>query len=199
MNGIEKIIDRIAADTQLEVIALNNEAAAKCTEITEHYKRVADEEYEKIVSDGKAAADLHFERLCSAAQLDAKKQMLKEKQEIVAMAFERAISILRALPDDKYSALLAKFAYYSSRSGREQIILSREDREKFGNQICELANKLLASKGKTAELSLSDAVRNIRGGLILVDGKIETNCSFEVLVNGCKDELTGEVAKILFD
>lgn len=199
MNGIEKITDRIAADSQLEIIAINNETAAKCAEIAESYEKTAAEEYNKIVSEGKNAAALRFERLSSVAQLDAKKQILREKQEIVALAFERAVSILRELPDDKYSALLAKLAYDASRNGQEQIVLSPGDRSKYGDRVCELANRLLSSKGRNASLSLSESTRNICGGLILVDGKIEINCSFEVLVNEYKNELTGEVAKILFD
>lgn len=199
MNGIEKITDRIASDTQLEIDAINSEAAAVCAEISENYEKAAAEEYNKIVDEGKIAADRHFERLASSARLDAGKQILKEKQEIVSLAFERAISILRSLPDDKYTALLAKLAYSASRSGTEQLILSPADRDKFGGEVCRLANGLLSSRGKTGSLSLSDTTRDIRGGLILSDGMVETNCSLEALVNEHKNELTAEVAKILFD
>ena len=77
--------------------------------------------------------------------------------------------------------------------------MSPADHDKFGADVCAMANELLASRGKNASLSLSDDVRDMQGGIILVDGKIEINCSLEALVNSCRDELTGDVAKILFD
>lgn len=51
----------------------------------------------------------------------------------------------------------------------------------------------------TAMLTLAEETRPIRGGFILLDGKVETNCAFETLVRLEKTAMAGEVARLLFD
>ena len=199
MNGIEKITQRITADAQAEIDLIQAEAKAQCDKIAKDSDAAAQEEYWKIFKKGTKDAELRVERLGSVAALEAKKQMLAEKQDIVSLAFDRAVEQLLALPDDKYVAFLAKLASNASRTGSESIVLSADDRAKHGSEVCAAANKLLASAGKPASLTLSDKTGNFRGGLILSEGSIEMNCSFEVLVNMRRPELSGEVAKILFD
>lgn len=198
MNGIEKITQRITADAQVEIEKIQAEAKAQCEKIAKDSDAAAQEEYWKIFKKGTKDAELRVERMGSVAALEAKKQILAEKQDIVSMAFDRAVQMLLALPEEKYVLLLAKLAYDASRSGKETIVLTAGDREKYGADVCAAANKLLAKAGKTAELSLSDKTGDFRGGLILTEGNIEMNCSFDVLVNMRKAELSGEVAGILF-
>ena len=47
-------------------------------------------------------------------------------------------------------------------------------------------------------LTLAEDTRPMAGGLILRDDKVETNCSFEVLIHLQRDALANEVAKTLF-
>ena len=48
-------------------------------------------------------------------------------------------------------------------------------------------------------MTLSEQTRPIQGGLILSDGDVEVNCSFETLVRLIRGETDREVAKVLFD
>lgn len=52
--------------------------------------------------------------------------------------------------------------------------------------------------GKPAQLTLSAETRPIRGGVVLKNGLIETNCSLGTLVDGLRPELSGKVAARLF-
>ena len=47
-------------------------------------------------------------------------------------------------------------------------------------------------------LTLSEQTRPIKGGLILQDSQVETNCSFEVLIHLQRNTLSAEVAQVLF-
>ena len=47
-------------------------------------------------------------------------------------------------------------------------------------------------------IKLSDETGNFAGGCIIKEGNIETNCTFEVLVKGMRDELEQEVSNVLF-
>ena len=67
-----------------------------------------------------------------------------------------------------------------------------------GDDIIRDANELLQKAGKPAQLTLSAETRPIRGGVVLKNGLIETNCSLGTLVDGLRPELSGKVAARLF-
>ena len=50
----------------------------------------------------------------------------------------------------------------------------------------------------TAMLAVSEETRDISGGFILKDGRIEVNCTFDALVRAEREQTVGEVAKLLF-
>lgn len=138
------------------------------------------------------------------AKLEARKTILAAKQELVGQAFDLALKKLLELPDQEYISLLAKLAVSASRTGREQVILSQKDRSRYGKQAVTMANDMLAKKAgpRAAQtdgmLTLAEESRPMAGGLILRDGKVETNCSFEVLIHLQRDALSAEVARALF-
>ena len=72
----------------------------------------------------------------------------------------------------------------------------QKDRTRYGKQAVTAANEALGGKGN---LTLSQESRPIKGGLILSDGDVEVNCTFETLVRLQRGELEREVAKVLFD
>jgi len=199
MNGIEKITERIASDTTAEIAKIHAESKATCDEIAKNSAAAAQEEYWKILKQGTQNAERRLERLNSVAELEAKKYILGEKQNLITKTFERAVEMLLALPDDKYVALLARLASEASVTGSEEIILSAKDKPRFGKAACEKANELLKASGRKDALTLSQVTRNICGGLVLSEGNIETNCSLDVLVSMYRNELLTAVAKTLFD
>ena len=199
MNGIEKITERIAQDAQAEITKLETEAKAQADAITAKYAAQAEAERQNLTAAAKAKADERMERLDSAAQMEAKKMLLAAKQEMLDKAFDLALVRLTQLPEEDYVNLLAKLAANSAVSGKEQIILSQADRTRCGEKTVARANELLAKDGKTASLTLSEATRDIKGGLLLSDGAVEVNCAFETLVRLSRNEVAQEVTKVLFD
>jgi len=47
-------------------------------------------------------------------------------------------------------------------------------------------------------LTLSGETREMAGGLILRDGQVEVNCAFETQLRVLREEMTAEIAAILF-
>ena len=199
MNNIDKITDRILADGRQEIAALEAETKAACEKIKADGDAAAQAAYWKQFKKGTADAALRLERLSSMARLEAKKQVLREKQTLIGEAFDRAVELMRTLPDAEYTKLVAYLAADAARTGKEQVLLNASDREKYGAAIVEKANAVRASRALPAELTLAQQTREIPGGAILSDGSVEMNCSLDVLVNTGRGELAGEVAKILFD
>lgn len=204
MNGIEKITGQIDADVQKEIDAALDQARAQAQEIEARYASQAEAQAEAIRRKGEQDAALRQERLVDVAKLEARKTLLAAKQDMVGQAFDLALKKLLELPDQEYIALLAKLAVGASRTGREQVIFSQKDRSRYGKQAVTMANEMLAKKAgpRAAEsagmLTLAEEARPMAGGLILRDGRVETNCSFEVLIHLQRDALSAEVARALF-
>lgn len=204
MNGIEKITGQIDADVQKEIGAALDQARAQAKEIEARYESQAQTQGEALRRKGEQDAALRRERLVDVARLEARKTLLAAKQNLVGQAFDLALKKLLELPDQEYIALLAKLAVAASRTGREQVIFSQKDRSRYGKQAVTMANDMLAKKAgpRAAEsagmLTLAEESRPMAGGLILRDGRVETNCSFEVLIHLQRDALSAEVARVLF-
>ena len=203
MNGIEKITGQIDADVQKEIDAALDQARAQAKEIEARYESQAQTQGEALRRKGEQDAALRRERLVDVARLEARKTLLAAKQDLVGQAFDLALKKLLELPDQEYIALLAKLAVAASRTGREQVIFSQKDRSRYGKQAVTMANDMLAKQAgphadHTSMLTLAEEARPMAGGLILRDGRVETNCSFEVLIHLQRDALSAEVARVLF-
>ena len=195
MDGIEKITGRIAADASQEIAAIQAEARRQADEIAGRYEAQARRESEDILARGRRDADERVERLASVAQLDARKLELAAKQEMLSKAYDLALEKLVNLPDKDYVTLLADLAVKASSTGKEAVIFSQKDRTRYGKQVVTQANERL----KDGHLTMSEQTRPIQGGLILSDGDVEVNCTFETLVRLQRGEMDREVAKVLFD
>ena len=195
MDGIEKITGRIAEDVGREIDELTAEARRQADEIAARYDAQAKRECEDILARGRRNADERVERLASVAQLECRKLELAAKQEMLSKAYDQALEQLLNLPEQQYVTLLADLAAHASSTGREAVIFSQKDRTRYGKAAVTQANERLGD----GHLTLSEQTRPIRGGLILSDGDVEVNCTFETLVRLQRGELDREVAKVLFD
>ena len=140
---------------------------------------------------------LRKERLSHAAILAARNLRLSTEQEMRERAFAAALKQLSELPDEEYVGLLAGLAGLAaeaSSTGREEVILSQKDRARYGKQVVTQANERLGD----GHLTLSVQTRPIRGGLILSDGDVEVNCTFETLVRLLRGEMDRTVVEVLF-
>ena len=196
MNGIEKISARILADAEAEAAAIRGQAEEKAAQIAADYDKKIAAEQQRLSAEVEAAKQL--ERDQGAARMAARRQLLETKQALVDKAFRQAEQQLRSLPQAEYEALCAHLACGASTSGCEELIFSAEDRERVGAAVTAKANELLQKAGKPAQLTLSAETRPIRGGVVLKNGLIETNCSLGTLVDGLRPELSGKVAARLF-
>ena len=198
MNGIEKIINKIASDAQIEADSILETASKEISEIQRQNKISVNAEYDRLTSRYKREAQQHLERLKSAIELDARKQLLAVKQEQISLVFERAVEKLHNLSEKEYVDLLVSLAVRASTTGKETILLNANDYTRFGKLTVESANQQLKNLGRTGELKLAENTRSIDGGIILVDGPIELNCSISALVEQQRNDMASQIAQLLF-
>lgn len=194
MTGIEKITGRINADAQAEIDAVLAEAQSRADEIKAKYDAQAQQEYDTLTRRGESAAREREKNLHSSAQMEARKMVLAAKQEMLDKAFQRAQRRLCTLDDEAMTALLAKLAQRASVTGREEVILNGGVKKRLGAAVVKKANT-----DGGLHLTLSEADGSFEGGVVLKNGAVEINGTFDTLVRLVRGEIAGEVAKVLFD
>ena len=199
MDGIENIIARISADAEQEARQLLTQAQEQAAVTGETYRAQAERETAAALEAGKRKAAVLEEQLVNAARLEGRKALLAEKQNLVEEAFQRALKQLQQLPEETRVQVLADLAVQAAVTGEEEVILSPADRERLGHRVVALANETLEQGGMLpGHLTLSGESREMAGGVILKDGKVEANGSFETLLHLRREELSAHVAAVLF-
>ena len=116
----------------------------------------------------------------------------------IASSLAARANAANSWPADYFISIHANASEIASASGSEELIFCTEDRERVGQAVVEQANALLQKAGKAAKLTLSAETRPMRGGVVLKDGLVETNCSIGTMISGLRPALSGKVAACLF-
>jgi len=195
MNGIEKIVSRLEADTQAEIDVLNAETAAQCETIRREYSARAQAEYAARMQAGTAECEALRARLSGTADMETRKHLLAYKQLLISETFQEAVRQLAALPQPDYVKFLAALAAQAAVHGTEELIFNARDAKELGRDVAKAANALLGEKGR---LTVAEETRKIPGGLIVRQGSVETNCAVDMLVEMQRTDLAAQVAEVLF-
>lgn len=198
MKGIEKITARISAEAEEAAAAILSEGEETAASIRTEYGKRARDTFESLLNQGKEALEQKVQRAGRAGRLDAKKDILSLKQEMVGQGYKMAKELILAMPEADYIRFLAREAGNASLTGREELILSPEDRQRLGEKLLKAANEVCKSRGLAGEMTLSKQTRPIQGGLVLHQGDIEVNCTLDTLLELSRGSLDAEVARILF-
>ena len=180
MNGIDKIIARMEADTQAECADIAAQAAAEAEAILARYRADAD----KLLREGEARCKV----------LACRQRVLAEKQRMLDEAFARAADALLKLPRPEYIDLLASLAAENGQGG-EALVFSAADRDTVGQAVVDAAN----GKKPGAGFTLAADTRETGGGVVLQRGRMEINCGFAELLRRARQEDSSAVAAVLFD
>ena len=194
MNGLEKIVARMEADTQAACDALAASAAENAAAILRDCQAQADAAARDSRQRAAAQAAEHLEHLNGSSQLACRQRVLAAKQDLIDEVFVRAAKALAALPQAEYIDLLATLAAENG-SGDEELLLSAADRDAVGAAVVEAANRKRAG----AAFRLSEETRDTGGGLVLRRDRVELNCSFAEKLRQLRQEESSAVAKLLFD
>ena len=221
MNGIDKIIGRISGDAQTEIDAILAHAREQAEQIAQRSKAQGESEAADILERGRQDAQTRGERLAAMAQLECRKANLAAKQALINEAFEAARQKLLDLPQEEYVKLLAGLAVKAAPHGRGQLIFSPADRARVGKAVVlarasapklpeeltggpagALLDRMVTGASAlltgSAALTLAEETQPMDGGFVLRDGRVEVNCTFDALIRLQRNELAGQVAKVLF-
>lgn len=182
----EKIIEQIRKDTEKDIKQILKDANNQAKEIINSMKKEAEKEAEIIISDGKKQAENIQKIMISKVNQDAKKEIMRTKEEIINDCFIKAQHELSILEHDKYEKLVKKLI----ESGKEKL-----------GENCSVKVSRDIDKRIAEELGLKVSGKTeSSGGIIFVssDGRITLNHTFEAILKREKDKLRIKVGKLLF-
>lgn len=196
--SIESIVEKIIEDTK----KASSEVRQRASNEVKIWEEKAEREVQGIMDAAREraarSARERKQRMISIADLEARKEFLQAKQEVIEEAFGRAIEKILSLDTQAYGAFLISLILQADPEGHEEILFNERDRERFGDGwINQLHNRLKQSKRK-GEMRIAEETRSIQGGAILRRGRKEINCSLESVIVSKRNELETTVARILF-
>lgn len=196
MNNIESIVKKIADDAKLSAEQKIAEAQQEAQQIVSDYQAQADKIMQDAQAQAQKQASVIAERVESQSGLIRRNLMLQYKREAIEQAFQKSLEVLCAQDADKQVPLLSDAAV-KYLSADAKVILNEKDKAAFGEKLVSEISRKLQAANKNYSVSLSADAGSMQGGMILAEGSIETNLSYEILVKNIRDELEGEVAKVL--
>lgn len=190
--SLAQITEKIKNDAQLEADAILTKAKAQIEQVT---KQAADES-KNISNDYESRFNAEkpeiFRRREIVANLDVKKKHLKAGRDLINDVYNSALEKMKQLDRGEYLSLCESLLAAAVSTQDEQIVVSADERY-IDKDWVDAYNKK-----KNTKLVLSDEKAEIAGGFILVQGKIRTNCSWDMLIQVAQEKNESDVVKRLF-
>lgn len=186
--ALEDILKKIEqeANQEIENIKLewDNKIKKEKKSIDKKIKKMYEDEIQKVE---KEIEQSERKRILDA-KLEQRNVILKKKIEIINNIFSEVFEKILNYNENKYFNILIDLIKKGTETKDEEIILNEKDKKKFGDKIL----KVLKGKYK-----ISDETRDIKGGVILKNGDIETNLSLDFIFKDKREKLEQEVGKII--
>jgi len=197
-EGAERIVQRILDDANLKAEEIKTAAVEKSAATETAARQKAAREQEHILEQARKEAEEQKRRIIGVAQLEARKDLLAAKQDLISEAFQKSLDQLINMDDSSYLSIIRSMLLDLTETGTETVICSAADLKRIPASFWKEVNDALIKKGKKGSITLAQETREISGGFILQAEGVEINCSFESLLDMKRDQLEPEIAALLF-
>mgnify|MGYP002627460565 FL=1 len=182
---------KIQADAQAQIKAIEAENDEKVREISRKVNAEIKEVQDSYaVRLGKEEPEV-LRRREIVAELDAKRIDLGVRQRLVGEAFDAALKQMTEMAPDKYVKFADKLLAQAVSTGEEVVLVGKNEKH--------LDQRWLDgyNASHNTKLTLSGARLSISGGFVLRNDRIDTNCSWDMLIDDARDDIETEVVKRL--
>jgi len=219
MNNLDKILEKISAETDAEIERIQENTRKKREEITAQTTetiRQMEVEWEKQLAKEKEAV---YSRGKAAASMRSREILLAQKASLLEEVYEKAGHILRNLPQETYISLLSGLSaeaiaervntvrflredYHDEAFFEEEaysLVLSQRDREAIGEKVlADTTAQVRAVVKNPPSITLAVDTVPLDSGILIRYGDTQTTCSVPVLIAGLRDRLDPVITEILF-
>ena len=195
MSSINNLTSKIIKDAEDKKAVILADAEKEKNKIITKKQEEASSVKDNILEKAEREAASRKERIISSAQLQARNEKLEAKQKIISETFDLSIEALCNADSEDFKGFVKEVILNSNISGVQNLILNDQGKKIITESfVTEINNEL----GNKANIVLSEKSGNFKGGFILEKDGIEINNTFEALVDSLRDDLSLEVAKVLF-
>ncbi|MGI5878505.1 MAG: V-type ATP synthase subunit E [Christensenellales bacterium] len=197
MPGIDQILETILSTARQEADSTLSDARNRC----EMIRRQAEADVVAFGESMEKTTRSHREeierRADTQARLGRSREKLAVRQALIGEAFEQALDALCALPAERFVPFVEGLMQEAAVTGHERVITAPHE-TRIDAALIARVNRALAAQGLPGSLTLSDEKAPIRGGFLLEEDGVLTNCSFEMLLRQLRTGIEAEVAETLF-
>lgn len=191
MNGGEKILNRIKADSDVTIKQIENDANNTCSQIIADAKSEAKKSADTIIEKAKAKAMQINSSSKSRAELEKRNALLKKRREEIDITLDKILEYMLSLDNKSYFELLYKLCAKIGTADGE-MILNNKDYRRLPSDF----TKRLSEMG--INVRMGHVHSDICGGFILKHGDIEENMDFSALISEKRDEIEDLINRELF-
>jgi V/A-type H+-transporting ATPase subunit E len=208
--GVEKIVSYIQAEAKKEISEILLTAQTEAAKIKQAAQEKADQEVERILSNGKRLASLEEQRMLAETKIDVRRKRMDAREEAIDSSFSEAKKVLEALAakgkQDHFDYKDILFNLIASASevvagDRLELVLNHRDRKTFDKETLKEVGELVKQRtGRSVSLVLADEPMQFLGGVVVKDleKSVEIDNTLETKLNRLKEGIRVDVAKILF-
>lgn len=195
MSNLNNLTSKILKDAEDKKAVILADAENEKNKILSKKQDEASAVEKTMLEKAEREAASRKDRIISGAELHARNEKLEAKQKVIKEVFETSVKELSNCSAEDLKGFIKEVILNTKIEGTQNLILNEAGKKAVDEAFVEEINKAL---GKKAVIKLSDETGKFEGGFILEQNGIEINNTFEALVSSLKDDLSLEVARVLF-
>lgn len=195
MSNLNNLTSKILKDAEDKKAVILSDAENEKNKILSKKQEEASSLEKTMLEKAEREAASRKERIISGAQLNARNEKLEAKQKVISEVFETSVKELSNCSAEDLKDFIKEVILNSNIKGEQNLILNEAGKKVIDEVFVAEINKELGTK---AFIKINENIRDFRGGFILEKDGIEINNTFEALVSSIKDDLSLEVARVLF-
>ena len=188
----ENLLSKIILDAEAQAEEIKTTAEQASAVALDNAITSFNAEFEKVISKAKTDGEEIITQAVLNAEIEARKILLKAKQEVLSATIERSLEKLMKLPDSEYIALITDMIASVADDG-DTVIISRNDEKRLTAEVIAKISKVI---GK--ELTLSSERGDFLGGVILSQNGLDKNMTLENELSEIKQERINKLSTKLF-
>jgi V/A-type H+/Na+-transporting ATPase subunit E len=196
MSGVDTIVQKILDDAEKEKQRILTQAQTEVEERKRDLERTCEARKSQAQKRAEEKAEQIYRRTIANAMLEGRKMKLQARRESVDEAFEKAMDRLCSLSEEKYLEVMVRLVLPCLEDrGTNEIIPTAFGSARHAARLVEELETSVPEK----TVVLSEETVPGRGGVVVKNGRVQTNLTFETLLRFGKDALESEVTRILFE
>lgn len=199
-TGISAIANEVIDDVQKEAEAIISAAEDQAKETLRAAKVQSSQTYNTLLDEAKKRAESEKRKIESIAEVDMRNRVLEIKEELVDIAFEKALVKLKNfVKTAEYQTYLLKLIEETANKMDQSVLIVEVNAKDKGWLKLDMLKQ--ASKKLNIEFRLSTQTQDYIGGCKIQtqDDKIVYDATIDNRLQELKPELRAEIAKRLFE